>query len=104
MLLTNGRFRNTGPVEHGSLVTPGNTALIDIDGVRVIVTSSVGAASDRGFFNLHGIDLAQVRLMCVKAKNHFRTAFLALTEAIIDIDCPRPAAADLAALKRCGPD
>ena len=100
LLLTDGRFRNSGPMEHGSLVTLGTTALLDIDGVRVIVTSSVGAANDPGFFTLHGIDPAQVRLLCVKAKNHFRAAFLALTAAIIDVDCPGPAAADLAALTR----
>ena len=100
LLLTDGRFRNSGPMEHGSLVTLGDTALLDIDGVRVIVTSSVGAANDPGFFTLHGIDPAGVRLLCVKAKNHFRAAFLAITEAIIDVDCPGPAAADLAALAR----
>ncbi len=100
LLLTDGRFRNSGPMEHGSLVTLGDTALIDIDGVRVIVTSNVGAANDPGFFTLHGIDPAQVRLMCVKAKNHFRAAFLAITQAIIDVDCPGPAAANLATLTR----
>lgn len=100
LLLSDGRFRNSGPMEHGSLVTLGDTALLDIDGVRVIVTSSVGAANDPGFFNLHGIDPAQVRLMCVKAKNHFRAAFLPLVAAIIDVDCPGPAAADLGTLPR----
>ena len=104
LLLTDGRFRNSGPMEHGSIVTLGDTALLDIDGVRVIVTSSVGAANDPGFFSLHGIDPAHVRLLCVKAKNHFRAAFLAITEAIIDVDCPGPAAADLATLKRGGLD
>ncbi len=104
LLLTDGRFRNSGPMERGSLVTLSDTALIDIDGVRVIVTASVGAANDPGFFTLHGIDPAQMRLMCVKAKNHFRAAFLEITEAIIDVDCAGPAAADLATLKRGGLD
>jgi len=103
LLLTEGRFRNSGPMEHGSTVTLGATALFDIGGVRVIVTSSVGAANDPGFFTLHGIDPAHVRLLCVKAKNHFRAAFLPLMDAIIDVDCAGPAAADLAALERRGP-
>ena len=103
LLLTDGRFRNTGPMEHGSMVNLGDTALLDIDGVRVVVTSQVGAANDPGFFILHGIDPARVRLFCVKAKNHFRAAFLPLTAAIIDVDCPGPAAADLASLTRRKP-
>ncbi len=103
LLLTDGRFRNSGPMEHGSMVTLGDTALLDIDGVRVIVTSQVGAANDPGFFTLHGIDPARVRLFCVKAKNHFRAAFLPLTAAIIDVDCPGPAGADLTTLTRRKP-
>jgi microcystin degradation protein MlrC len=87
-------------MECGSGVSVGASVLLDIDGVHVIVTSAVGAANDPGFFTLHGIDLAAVRLLCVKAKNHFRAAFLPLTQAIIDVDCPGPAAADLSTLPR----
>jgi microcystin degradation protein MlrC len=36
--------------------------------------------------------------LCVKAKNHFRAAFEPLCRTIVDVDCPGPAAADLAAL------
>ena len=63
---------------------------------------STSAANDPGFFTLHGIDPARVRLMCVKAKNHFRAAFLPLCAAIIDVDCPGPAAADLTTLPGYG--
>jgi microcystin degradation protein MlrC len=98
--VTDGRFRNSGPMERGSSVSVGATVLLDLDGVQVIVASEVGAANDPGFFTLHGIDLAAVRLLCVKAKNHFRAAFLPLTQAIIDVDCPGPAAADLSTLPR----
>ncbi|MBL8382896.1 MAG: M81 family metallopeptidase [Burkholderiales bacterium] len=98
--LTDGRFVNTGPMERGAAVGLGDTAVLDVDGIHVILTSQVGAANDPAFFRLHGVDLARVRLLCVKAKNHFRAAFLPLAAAIIDVDCPGPAAADLAALPR----
>ena len=100
LLVTDGRFRNTGPMECGSEVRLGNTVLLDIEGVRVIVTSQVGAANDPGFFALHGIAPARARLLCVKAKNHFRAAFLPLVAAIIDVDCAGPAAADPGTLPR----
>ena len=64
----------------------------------MIVTERVGPANDPAFFALHGIDLARTRLLCVKAKNHFRAAFQDRCAAIIDVDCPGPAAADLRTL------
>ena len=60
--------------------------------------SAVGAANDPGFLALHGIDPGTLRLLAVKAKNHFRAAFAPLLGAIVDVDCPGPAAADLSTL------
>ena len=42
-----------------------------------------------------GIDLAGVRLLCAKAKNHFRAAFGPLCGAIVEVDAPGPAGYDL---------
>jgi microcystin degradation protein MlrC len=93
--LTRGEFRNTGPMEHGLTVALGRTAVLNARGLQVIVTEQIGPANDPAFFVLHGIDLARTRLLCVKAKNHFRAAFRDRCVAIIDVDCPGPAAADL---------
>ena len=98
VLLTDGRFTNIGPMEFGCVVSLDETAVLDVDGIHVIVTSTVGAANDPAFLALHGIDVARLRLLCVKAKNHFRAAFEPLAAAIIDIDCRGPAAADPAQL------
>ena len=92
------RFTNTGPMERGLRVDLGQSAVLDVDGIQVIVTSRIGAANDPAFFAVHGVDLASVRLLCVKAKNHFRAAFEPLCSAIVDVDCPGPASADLSAL------
>ena len=93
--LTRGEFRNTGPMERGLAVSLGRTAVLSVRGTQVIVTERIGPANDPAFFALHGIDLARTRLLCVKAKNHFRAAFRDRCVAIIDVDCPGPAAADL---------
>lgn len=95
---TDGEFSNIGPMETGVRTSCGRTALLslrDRPNLRVIVTESVAPANDPGFFALHGIALDQVRLLCVKAKNHFRAAFQPLCAAIIDVDAPGPAALDL---------
>ena len=93
--LTDGKFRNLGPMEHNLPVDLGRTAVLDVDGIQVIVTESCQTPNDPGYFALHGIDLAKIGLLCVKAKNHFRAGFTPLTRAIIDVDCPGPAAANL---------
>ena len=66
---------------------------------RVVVNTHCGPANDPAFFAAHGIDLAATRLLCVKAKNHFRAAFAERCAAIIDVDCPGPAMADVARLR-----
>ena len=92
-----------GPV-HGSIISvpPGfvrDAAFEAIEsGIELIVTETCQSPNDRGYFDLHGIDLAGPLLLCVKAKNHFRAAFGGLCARIIDVDCPGPATADLAGL------
>jgi microcystin degradation protein MlrC len=93
--LTDGHFRNRGPMERYLPVALGPTALIDVAGIGVIVTDSCQTPNDPGYFHLHGIDLAQIRLLAVKAKNHFRAAFAPSCRRIIDVDLPGPAALDL---------
>jgi microcystin degradation protein MlrC len=96
--LTEGRFVNEGPMERGAPVDLGRTCVLRAGSVRIIVTSRREAAIDPAFFALHGIDLGATRLIVAKAKNHFRAAFARRLAAIIECDCPGPAALDLAAL------
>ncbi len=96
--LTHARFTNQGPMERGLDVDLGPSAVLDVAGVEVVVASRIGGANDPAFFTAQGIDLATTRLLCVKAKNHFRAAFESRCAAIIDVDCPGPASADLSAL------
>jgi microcystin degradation protein MlrC len=85
-------------MEKGLEADLGPSAVLDVAGIEVVVTSRIGGANDPAFFAAQGIDLAATRLICVKAKNHFRAAFESRCVAIIDVDCPGPASADLAAL------
>lgn len=96
--VTDGRFRNAGPMEKGLEVNLGRTAVLCAANLRIIVTESCQAPNDMEYFRLHGIDLAEVDLVCAKAKNHFRAAFGSLCDPIIEVDTPGPAAADLASM------
>jgi microcystin degradation protein MlrC len=93
--LTDGRFTNRGPMEAGLPVKLGATAVLGIgEWLKVIVTETCQSPNDMGYFELHGIDLEDVRLLCAKAKNHFRAAFGPLCSAIVEIDAPGPAGFD----------
>ena len=72
--------------------------MLEIEGIRVIVSENSWAANDPAYFELHGIELAETRLLCVKAKNHFRAAFGTLCQSIIDVDAPGPACLDFTRL------
>ena len=93
--LTDGRFVNEGPMERGLPVDLGPTAVLAVDGIEVVVTASTTAVNDPAWFRLHGIDPGGLRLLGVKAKNHFRAAFGSVFTHLIDCDTPGPAGLDL---------
>jgi microcystin degradation protein MlrC len=96
--LTDGRFRNVGPMEAGLAVDLGRTVVLRSGKLRVIVTEACHAPNDIAYFTLHDIDLAGVDLVAAKAKNHFRAAFTPLCDAILEAETPGPAMADMTKL------
>ena len=92
--LTDGRFRNVGPMERGVEVRLGRTAVLRRGNLRVVISERCESVNDPGWCALHGIDLGQTALFCVKAKNHFRAAFGPVCGAMVTIDAPGPAPAD----------
>ncbi|MFO1340945.1 MAG: M81 family metallopeptidase [Burkholderiaceae bacterium] len=99
--VTDGCFVNAGPMWAGQARDLGPSVVLQ-DTARpqlsLIVTSSCESPNDPAWFALHGVDLASLALLCVKAKNHFRAAFASSFEAMIDVDAPGPACLDLTAL------
>ena len=96
--ITDGRFKNAGPMERGLEVNLGRTAVLKAGAIRIIVTESCQAPNDPEYFRLHGIDVTAAELVCAKAKNHFRAAFGAVFDPIVDVDTVGPAMADLSKL------
>ncbi|MBM3522981.1 MAG: M81 family metallopeptidase [Alphaproteobacteria bacterium] len=93
--LAQGGFVNEGPMQRGVAVRVGRSAVLAVDRIRVIVTEQRVPVNDRAYLAHHGIALDGVRLLCVKAKNHFRAAFGPLMKAVIEVDTPGPAGIDL---------
>lgn len=98
LCLTDGRFRNEDAMERGMRVDLGRTALLNVDGLRVIVTTGCQSPNDAAYFRLHGIDIDEVPVLLAKAKNHFRAAFGSRFDVIRSCDTPGPAMADVSRL------
>jgi microcystin degradation protein MlrC len=96
--LTDGVFTLTGPMGAGNPGNIGPTALIDVDGVRVIVSSRKMQALDQAILRHVGIEPASCPIIALKSSVHFRADFGPLAERVIVAIAPGPVVADPAVL------
>lgn len=96
--LTDGRFTLTGPMGAGNPGNLGPCALIDIDGVRVMVVSHKMQALDQAILRHVGIEPSECSIVALKSSVHFRADFGPIAEKIIVGIAPGPVVADPAIL------
>ncbi|HVY16426.1 MAG TPA: M81 family metallopeptidase [Rhodopila sp.] len=96
--LTDGTFTLTGPMGAGNPGNLGPTALIDVDGVRVVVTSRKMQALDQAILRHVGIEPADCPIIALKSSVHFRADFGPIAERVIVAIAPGPVVADPAIL------
>ncbi len=84
--LTDGRFTFDGPMNAGVAVEMGGTAVLDLGGIAVVVTSGRFQAYDRQYFIHAGLDPAAKSVVAVKSAQHFRAAFAPLARDILVVD------------------
>jgi microcystin degradation protein MlrC len=96
--LTDGRFTMTGPMGAGNPGNLGPCALIDIDGVRVMVVSHKVQALDQAILRHVGVEPAECPILVLKSSVHFRADFAPIAESIIVGIAPGPVVADPAIL------
>jgi microcystin degradation protein MlrC len=96
--LTDGCFTLTGPMGAGNPANLGPTALIDIDGVKVIVVSRKMQALDQAIIRHVGIEPSSCRVLVLKSSVHFRADFGPIAGHIIVAVAPGPVVADPATL------
>ena len=86
--LTDGRFRNQGPVFSGVLVNFGECALLRIGGIQVIVCTNHAQPCDLGIYYHCGINPAEKKILAVKSAVHFRAHYKTIAKQIIDVETP----------------
>lgn len=86
--LGSGDFMATGPMYGGSRMQLGPMALLEIDGVRIIVSSRKQQAANRGMLEHMGVVAENCRIIVLKSSVHFRADFTTLAQAILVVESP----------------
>ena len=94
MQLGDGRFTCTGPMFRGFRMELGQMAVLEKDGVRVVLASKKCQAADQEMFRHVGIEPKQQRILALKSSVHFRADFEPIAREVLVVAAPGPAKAD----------
>jgi microcystin degradation protein MlrC len=86
--LSDGRFVHKGPMLHGLPGRLGPTAVLDVDGVKVILISLRWQTLDPEMLRFVGIEPTDQKVVAVKSTIHYRAAFEPLAREIVEVDAP----------------
>ncbi len=98
LALGDGNMVATGPMYRGARMVLGPCALLDIRGVRVLVSSKPVQAADQSMFRHLGINPESVPVLALKSSVHFRNDFADLADTILVVAAPGAVHADPATL------
>lgn len=109
--VSDGRFYCEGPFYGGTHANLGLCAVLERNGVKVLVSENRMQAADQAIFSHIGVDPKAVPILGLKSSVHFRGDFTPIAEKIINVAAPgafmdRPAIArfrNLRAGVRLGP-
>ena len=87
-LLSDGKFINKGPMGTGSESDMGKTAVLEINGNDVIVTTKRLQPLDLQLYRSLGIEPSEKKFIIVKSSVHYRAAHKPIAKEIIELDTP----------------
>jgi len=93
--LSDGRFVCAGPMMRGLPLSLGDTAVLRVGAVRIIVSSFNVQTFDLGVFRSQGIEPEACSALVVKSAHHFRGAFEPIAAAVMLVDAGGLASHDL---------
>lgn len=98
-MLSDGTFRNDGPMNAGVESVMGPTAVLRIGGIDVVTISNRIQTIDRQVFLSQGIDPATRNVVVVKSVQHFRAAYEPIAREVIVVDSGGICSPDISRLK-----
>jgi len=82
--ISNGRFRNKGPMGRGVLMDMGPSVVIDTGKIEIALISRHVEPSDLNCLLSLGIDPSQKRYVMLKSRIHWRAGFGKLAKAVVE--------------------
>jgi microcystin degradation protein MlrC len=94
--LSDGRFVHKGPMMRGLPGRLGPTAVLEVDGVKVILISLRWQTLDPEMLRFVGIEPVEEKIVVVKSTIHYRAAFEPIAREIVEVDAPGLSSSNLA--------
>jgi microcystin degradation protein MlrC len=98
-MLSDGIFKNDGPMNAGVETSMGPTAVLRIGGVDVVTISNRIQTIDLQVFLSQGIDPTAKSVLVVKSVQHYRAAYAPIAREIVLVDSGGICSPDIARLK-----
>ena len=83
-----------GPMTAGATAQLGACACVEVEGIRVLLSSAKAQMLDLDLYRFLGVEPAQMKLLVNKSSVHFRAAFAPIASHILVAKAPGPMAAD----------
>ncbi|MCC6991526.1 MAG: MlrC C-terminal domain-containing protein, partial [Acidobacteria bacterium] len=83
-LISNGRFRNRGPMARGVLMDMGPTVVFDTGKIEIVVISRHQEPNDYACFASVGIEAAEKRYLMLKSRVHWRAGFQPIAKSVVE--------------------
>ena len=94
LTLHDGTLPLHGPMTAGATAQLGRCACVEIDGIRVLLSSAKAQMLDLDLFRFLGVEPGAMQLLVVKSSVHFRAAFAPIASHILVAKAPGPMPAD----------
>ena len=93
-MITDGKYIVRGKIAHGVIAEHGKTAVVEIAGNLVIITSAPRQPYDLEIFRSHGIRPEEQRILVVKSAIHYRADYGKVARKMITLSLDGYAVAD----------
>ncbi len=97
-LISDGRYRNRGPMARGELNSMGPSVLFDTGRVKIAVISNHVEPHDLAAFTAIGLAPETMRLLMLKSRVHWRAGLRSLAHAVVECNGSGVCTSDYAAL------
>jgi len=84
LALSDGRYRVSGPIYHGQVLSMGRTAAFDTGKARIVICEDPHEPLDLGCFACVGLDVSGARFLHLKSRMYCRPVFEPLASAVVE--------------------